>query len=144
MTLESFTIYGEFGVDTLLSIPLLLFNFFTLVLLQFLPRCKSCCCKCCQTHCYPVHQLTALDPNDPFELIEWPLPEPVTNIELQEIKSSNSIQSGDENDASNILSETNIEIQEIETSNSIPNEIENDKTRILSETENDIALPVIP
>ena len=59
-----------------LFISLLVFNFFTLLLLHLVPKCKACCCQCCRTHCYPVHQLTALDPNNPFELIEWPLPEP--------------------------------------------------------------------
>ena len=34
--------------DTRFAIPLLLFNFFTLMLLQFLPKCKPSCCQCCQ------------------------------------------------------------------------------------------------
>ena len=102
--------------DTFVSIPLLVLNFITLLLLHLIPKCKACCCQCCQTHCYPGHQVTALDPNQPFELIQWPLLKPEENIELQVIQSSNSI----------------------------PNDIENDETRKMPETKNDIKLPVWP
>ena len=76
--------------DTFVSIPLLIFNFFTLLLLQLLPKCKTSCCQFCQKHCYPVHQMTALDPNQPFELIEWSMPVLETNVELLPTQNSNS------------------------------------------------------
>ena len=110
-------IYKGIALQRFILIPLLVLSFVTLLFLQLTPKYKSCCCQCCQTHCYPVHQLTALDPNDPFELIQWPLPEPETDIELQVIQSSTLI----------------------------PNDIENDETtRKMSETRNDIKCPVLP
>ena len=32
------------------------------ILIQTLDYCKSCCCRACITHCYPVTKLTTLDP----------------------------------------------------------------------------------
>ena len=109
---------GKFFTETdiIFVIPCSIINFFTLLLLHLVPKCKACCCQCCQNHCYPVHQLIALDPNQPFELIQLPLPEPKENIKLQVFQGLNSI----------------------------PNDIENDETRRMSETKNDIKLPVLP
>ena len=172
MKLGSFTpIYDAGGLtdsDTDIAIPLLLFNFLTLMMLQFLP----CCCKCCLNYCYPVHQLTALDPNDPFELIEWPLPEPDADIEMQEINHTSNVldQTGNDTKLSMLPiegnfkcihcgkvnqfkglierslpePETNIEFQVVQSSNSVSYDIENDETKIVSETKNDIKLPVLP
>ena len=141
-----------------IAIPLLLLNFFTLMLLHLLPKCKPCCCQCCQTHCYPVHQFTALDPNNPFELIQWPLSEPEANIEMQVIKLSKlptaqnfkCVHCGKVNQLNELIEwplpepETNFELQEIQSSNSAQLDVENDETKILSETKNDIKLPVLP
>ena len=110
--LGSFTKRGSLS-DTFFAIPCLIINFFTLLLLQLTPKCKAFCCQCCQTHCYPVHQLTALDPDDPFELIEWPLPEPEENIELQVIKRTSNVQ-GEANILDQTRNNTNLSMLPIE------------------------------
>ena len=62
-------------------IMLHLFSIISLVLLQFLDKCKKCCCLCCETHCFPITQVTVLDTeNIEVELIE------LKNIKHQEKK----------------------------------------------------------
>ena len=43
------------------------------------------CCTCCQDKCFPIFQETCLDPESPFELIQWPQHEVEVdhNVELR-------------------------------------------------------------
>ena len=65
----------------------------SLVILQFLDKCKKCCCISCKTHCFPITQVTVLDANNRVELIE------LQNIKHQERKptSQNFVENSDVN-----------------------------------------------
>ena len=48
----------------------------TFIILQLMDKCSKKCCLCCQS-CSPAFERTALDPERPFELIPWPMEDPV-------------------------------------------------------------------
>ena len=59
--------------DIVFSIPLLFIGLITLLSLHCLPNCKAYCCPCYQNNCIPIIKETVLDPENPTELLDWPL-----------------------------------------------------------------------
>ena len=61
--------------------PFIAVNFVSLLLLQFLPKCKGSYCLCRQNICIPIIKQTVLDPENPSEILEWPLSD---NIQIED------------------------------------------------------------
>ena len=40
-----------------------------------MPNWKTFCCPCYQNNCIPIIKETVLDPENPSELLDWPLPD---------------------------------------------------------------------
>ena len=74
------------GIDTTIFCPCLIIAMIFLILLQFMDKCRGCCCPClpcCDSYCYPVTQFTYLDVNDMNAIITQ------DNIELQFLSNRN-------------------------------------------------------
>ena len=56
----------------------------TFIILQLMDKCSKKCCLCCQS-CSPAFERTALDLESPFELIPWPMGDPVHDEEPIEL-----------------------------------------------------------